>query len=264
MKKIILVPIAAIVALGACDDVAPVAGPQGPNFELVSGGMDRANANVRIVASFTYTIEGNALPYRESGPAINPAGNTVGMCVEGGAMRNPAGKVTGARPHPHCMGGDISEELLISLEPIWGTHEIFCHHNENNCTSNDNRRAQLADKVTFNAAGTMFVTYNKEENHQARNWFMEGTGEIVAWAVDQHGNRHGTFTFNLNDFTNVASGSDADPAANLFDHFDIAREGEPEYIVWGLSKSITATYTYPDEVTTVPVDGWIHWDLIED
>jgi hypothetical protein len=38
----------------------------------------------------------------------------------------------------------------------------------------------------------------------------------------------------------------------------------PEYIVWGLNKEITATYTYPDGVTTVQRQGWIYWDLIED
>jgi len=262
MKKFAFLSLAAIVALGACNDATTLVAPESANFELVSGGMDRADANVEIVASFTYTIESNALPYRESGPAVNPAGNVVGTCVEGGAMRNPAGKVTGARPHPHCMGGDVTEELLISLEPISGTHEIHCHHN-NDCEGG-NRIYQEADKVTFDGLGNLFVTYNKVQNHQPRNWFMQGSGVIVAWAVDQYGNRHGTFTFNLDQFSNIASGVDANPAADLFDHFNIAEEGEPEYIVWGLNKSISGTYTYPDGVRTAPVSGWIHWDLIED
>jgi hypothetical protein len=54
------------------------------------------------------------------------------------------------------------------------------------------------------------------------------------------------------------------PGRGLLEHFNLAEEGEPEYIVWGLNKEITATYTYPDGVTTVQRQGWIYWDLIED
>jgi hypothetical protein len=35
MKKLFVLPVATIVALGACSDVVSVAGPEGPNFQLV-------------------------------------------------------------------------------------------------------------------------------------------------------------------------------------------------------------------------------------
>jgi hypothetical protein len=264
MRKIFALPLAAVVAVGfvACDSNPAGLAPEGPNFELVSGGMDRDDANVDIVATFSYTIEGTGEPFRTSGDAVNPSGKVVGQCGAGGAMINAAGRPTGANPHPFCMSDGVTEDLIISLEPISGAHEIYCHH-DNNCDGG-NRIYQEADKVTFDADGDLFVTYNKAQNHQPRNWYMEGQGQIHAWAVDQHGNRHGTFTFSLAQFANIASGSDANPAEDYFDHFNLAEEGEPEYIVWGLNKEITATYTYPDGVTTVQRQGWIYWDLIEE
>jgi hypothetical protein len=244
MKRFGLIPLAAVVAIGACQDSPTIVIPDAAHFELVSGGIARENANIEIVATFTHTIQGDR-PYRESGDAVNPSGHVVGECVAGGAMRNPAGKITGARPHPHCMNSG-AEELIIGLEPISGQHETYCHAS----CGNDNRR--LADKVTFNSAGDMFVTYNRE-SAVASNWYMQAQGLIVAHAIDQYGNRHGTFSFDLSQFAGSAGGAD------LFDeNTNIGTELDPVY-VWGLDRAITATYTAPDNTET-PVQGWIYWD----
>jgi hypothetical protein len=217
-----------------------------PQFELVSGGIARADANIDIVASFTHTISGGTA-YRAVGtPGINEEGKEIGTCEAAGAWRNPAGKITGARPHSHCT--TVGQALTISLEPISGTHEIYCFAA---CGNPTNRR--LADKVTFDAAGSLHVEYDRSSAVSA-NWFMNGTGLIVAHAVDQNGNRHGTFTFNLNQFHGGST--------DLFDaEVNIGTEAVPVY-VWGLDKAINATYTAPGGAQTT-VQGWIYWDEIE-
>jgi hypothetical protein len=245
MKKLLVLPFAAVVAFAACGEQEPF-GPERPQFELVSGGMDRADANIEIVASFTHTITGGTAYRTVGSPGINAEGKEIGICEEGGAWRNPAGKLTGARPHSHCV--TVGSELTISLEPISGTHEIYCFAA---CGNPTNRR--LADKVVFNAAADMLVEYDKESGNSA-NWFMNATGVIVAHAIDQHGNRHGTFTFNLNQFHGGI--------ADLFDaEVNIGTEEEPVY-VWGLDRAINATYTAPGGAQTT-VQGWIYWDEIE-
>lgn len=248
MKRIALLSLGAM-ALLACSDAPPTAPQSGPSAQLVSGGMDRDDANIEIVATFTHTINGLGSAYRTPGtPGINDEGKEIGTCLEGGAWKNPAGKVTGARPHSHCLS--VSRELTISLEMIDGEHETFCHAS----CGNENRR--VADKVTFDAAGAMFVTYNKSSGNTS-NWYMQAQGVIIAHAVDQDGNRHGTFTFDLAQF----AGTNGSP--NLFDEYtNIGTELEPIY-VWGLDKEIAATYTDPDGAETT-VMGYVYWSEIEE
>jgi hypothetical protein len=236
MKKLFVLPVAAIVALGACNDVAPVAGPDGANFQLVDETLRRTSGNADVVATFTVEITGG-VAYRAAGtPGINAEGNEVGTCFEGGRWQNPSNRKFAAKvPHDHCV--TVSPSRMISLEPI---------------TSSITYDGALGR--SGNTATEIFFSNLNATNYTVK-WHsvsgMSGSGLINAIAVDEDGEAYGRFTFDLADF---ATGN---TLGNLFQAYEDATEngGVQNF---GLNKEITATYHNPDG-TTKQVTGYLIW-----
>jgi hypothetical protein len=252
MKKFAFLPLAAIVALGACNDATMLVAPEGANFELVDATQKVVNgANIDIYAKFVVEVgTGNTVTIGDDDqpvPGMNSEGKPHGLCYSGGRWQNPSNKKFAAKvPHDHCRV--VGEELIVGLESITGKHFTQNHG------SGDNRRTSVG--VNFNESGTMFVKWNAASG-QEQNRKMEAGGIVDAVAVDKDGNPQGTFRFDLEDQY------DGD-TTNRFADYENETEGGGEG-TFGLSGAITATYTYPvgkpgpNGELTKPVSGVIYW-----
>lgn len=122
MRKLAVLPLAAL-ALAACGDgSAPVTAPDGPNHELVDPGQRVAatDVNAWVYGTFSLTFGGGDPGVIRSGPASFPGNpKNAGSC-EDGLWINPQGKRTSGsltRPHPHCVG-ESTQTVQVVLEPI--------------------------------------------------------------------------------------------------------------------------------------------------
>jgi hypothetical protein len=249
MKKFAFLPLAVIVALGACNDATTLVAPEGPNFELVDATQKVVSgANIDIYAKFVVEVgTGNTITIGDDDqpvPGMNSEGKPHGLCYSGGRWQNPSNKKFAAKvPHDHCRV--VGEELIVGLESITGKHFVEQHAGG----------ARTSVGVNFNETGTLQVKWNGAANVTA-NHKMEAAGRVHAVAVDQDGNPHGTFTFNLDQYDGGTT--------NLFADYENETEGGGEG-TFGLSGAITATYTYPvgkpgpNGELTKPVSGVIYW-----
>jgi hypothetical protein len=237
MRKFV-VPVLSLLVVGACADAPTAVAPELASFELVDETQKRtSNANISLFATFTLEISGGPA-IREAGPGINSEGKEIGACHAGGRWLNPSNKkYAAAVPHSHCM--TVAAARTISLEPITAAHWTQLHAGG----------ARSSLKVALDEAENLLVEWNGASavtsNHQ-----MEAKGVVHAHAVDQHGVRHGTFTFDLAQYA-------APGGTNLFGEYEAETEGGGD-TVFGLSQVIQATYTAPD-LSTQLVPGTIYW-----
>jgi len=202
MKKFTFVPLAAIVALGACNDATTLVAPDSANFELVNVServaADQVNALVRLSFAIPFEVEvpgggtGQLIPVAQpDGVALNFSGNqsNAGTC-QAGTWKNKNGKGMGGtinKPHPHCTvwqdeGGTTTEMVNVVLEPISAR---YYRHNDN--------QWRLAFTNQSGDNGKVLVKDNED---------LTGNGTIVAWAVFENNpeQRVGQITIALNQF----------------------------------------------------------------
>jgi hypothetical protein len=237
MKKLFVLPLAAL-ALAACENTSNsfLTAPDGANFQLVDETLRRTTGNAEVVATFSVEITGGTTTRQAGSPGINAEGQEVGTCFEGGRWQNPSNKKFAAKvPHDHCVM--VAPSRMISLEPI---------------TSSITYDQRLG--MSANTATEIFFSNLNASNYTVK-WHsqsgMSGSGLINAIAVDQDGNAHGSFEFNLAEF------GTGNTLGNLFQTYeDETENGGVEN--FGLHKEITATYFNPDG-TTMPVKGYLIW-----
>jgi hypothetical protein len=236
MKKLVFVPMVAVLALGACSEGAEILNPGSPDFALVDEALRLTTGNAEVVATFTVELAGGVATRAAGSPGINAEGDEVGTCFEGGRWQNPSNKKFAAKvPHDHCV--TVSPSRMISLEPI--TSSI----------TYDSRIGMSANTATEIFFSNLNATNYTVKWHSVSG--MSGSGLINAIAMDQDGEAHGRFTFDLADF---ATGNSA---GNLFEAYEDATEnGGIEN--FGLNKEITATYHNPDGTTEL-VTGYLIW-----
>jgi hypothetical protein len=244
MKKFAFASLAAIVALSACNDATTVAGPNGPSFELTNGAHLRVtDANVELIATFKVDVQGGTvyLGTEEGVPGINSEGNPHGTCFIGGRWQNPSNRKFAAKvPHSHCTV--VGVERQIGLEPITAAHWTQDH--------GSGTGLRTSFRIELNEAGTMFVNWHAASGTVA-NREMRAGGIVEAFGKEVGGGRHGTFTFDLADF------AEAPKDVNLFGEYEAQTE-DGGMTVFGLSRSIEATFTHPDGRTET-VDGTLYW-----
>jgi hypothetical protein len=243
MKKLLVLPIAAVVAFAACSEQEPF-GPERPQFELVDGTQIRVTgANIDVIATFKVDVEGGVVYLgTETGvPGFDSDGNPHGACFTGGRWQNPSNKKFAARvPHNHCTV--VGVERQVGLESITAAHWTQDH--------GTGTGLRTSFKLALNEAGSLFVEWNAAPG-QEKNRVMLAEGTVVAHGIGDDGMRYGTFTFDLADFA-------AEPTnVNLFGEYEAQTE-DGGLTVFGLSRSITATFTHPNGVTET-VDGTLYW-----
>lgn len=215
MKKLLLLPIAAVVALiAACSDTPTTLVPGIPDLELVDVGQRVKDNKVNAHVYGTFSLQfggGEAKLVGRTGPGINPGnGKTSGSCVEG-LWYNPQGKPTAGsytKPHPHCVEEVSGEMIQVVLEPIsveWG-----------NPGNSDNEFLRFGEDEI---AGEMHVKWvgagqgNCKPNPNRppcppieETGHTHGEGIITAYAIDASTlnttpKRVGILTFDLKSFT---------------------------------------------------------------
>jgi hypothetical protein len=243
MKKLLVLPFAAVVAFAACGEQEPF-GPERPQFELVDGAQTRVTgANVDLVATFKVESQGGVvyLGTDEGVPGFDSEGNPHGTCFTGGRWQNPSNKKFAARvPHTHCTV--IGVERQIGLEPITAAHWTQAHGTGTNL--------RTSYKLALDELGTMFVEWHAASSQES-NREMRAGGEVIAHGATADGQRYGRFTFDLAAF--AATPKDV----NLFGEYEAQTE-DGGITVFGLSRSITATFTHPDG-RTENVAGTLYW-----
>jgi hypothetical protein len=238
MKKLFVLPVATIVALGACSDVVSVAGPEGPNFQLVDPSLRLETGNADVIATFSYTIPGDP-GFRAGEPGVNSEGREIGWCAEDGSgkWQNPSNKKwANAVPHAHCMN-EGADEKRITLEKITSQYVSV----ERGAGANV---FTVTDLFFSNRTDTLSVRWHGQSTQ------MTGVGEVHARAVDQYGSVHGHFVFDLSDLSGKT---------NYFAEYEATVEGAG-VCVFGLSETITATYSAPGDNVGKPVPGTLYWE----
>jgi hypothetical protein len=258
MKKFAFIPLAAIVALGACNDATTLLSPNGVNFELVDATqrVNDTDVNAHVYGSFsnlsfTYKVgtPGGAGPI-ESGVALGFPGNpkNAGTC-DMGLWINPQGKRTSgtmAKPHPHCVGtteGSQSEEnMVVVLEPISAK---FTTDEDRTSGQTWKRELELGTELSAKVAGNGAKT--------------EASGVIVAWAIDASTLssgapvRVGQISFNLNQF--------ASDDENFFEKECSlsAEEDSPRCLNNVIDATFTPSAAYADKLSARDVTGFLYW-----
>jgi hypothetical protein len=259
MKKLLALPLAATMALGAaCANTPTALAPGGPDFELVDAGQrisaDKVNAHVYgsfSDLSFTYKVgtPGGIGPI-ESGRALGFPGNpkNAGTC-DMGLWINPQGKRTSGsmtKPHPHCVGAvegsETEETMVVVLEPISATFT----------TSEDRKQGQTWQREL--SLGTDL--YAKVIGNGAKT---EAVGVIVAYAIDastlNSGSpvRVGQISFNLIQF--------ASPDVNYFEkECSLSDEDNaPRCLNNVIEATFTPSAAYADKLVTREVTGFLYW-----
>ena len=190
MKKLALLPIAALAFTAACDDTKSPVAPSDANFELVDKTIrvDASQVNAHVCGTFTVTVPGTPgyVLGMEGVVAGRVPGNSkpLGTC-DTGMWFNPQTKKTAgseSKPHPHCFVPG-TEDLEIVLEPIsvaWG-----------NPGQSDNEFLRFTSgedgaKVKFVGAGNSDPTGNGNgngNNDSETKSHTKGDGVIEAYAI---------------------------------------------------------------------------------
>jgi hypothetical protein len=239
MRFPLIAALALAVTIVACNDM-PVA--PDVNFELVDETLRRATGNADVIATFSYTIPGKP-GIRANEPGINSEGKEIGFCHEDGTGRwmNPSNRRwANAVPHSHCLN-EGADEKIISLEKI--TSQFVSQEQ-----GGPGNRFTVTDLFLSNSNDYFKVRWHGNSEQMTAN------GIVEAIAVDQHGNPFGKFVFNLADFSGTT---------NYFADYEATVEGAG-VCVFGLSKTIDATYYAPDDDEGVNVPGTLYWETGED
>jgi hypothetical protein len=194
MKTTILaLPVAALVAVGfvACSEAPTGLAPDGPNDQLIAGGLTAAQQpDVTVYASFTVKFDGNS-GVRESGPILNPQGKEIGSCGPGGVLINKNGKTTSAVAHPHCRTAGVDE--IFSLEDIDAKESVH--------RDGQDRLVKTALLFTTELGSGPRVEYNHRSEH------TEGVGVIEVWALKDD-DPSGKFVIDLSTYDTEGNGMD--------------------------------------------------------
>jgi hypothetical protein len=231
MKKLLVLPFAAVVAFAACGEQEPF-GPERPQFELVNEDerIAAADVNAHVYGSFalqfTETVGAPASwGVIRSGPANFPGNpKNAGTC-DNGLWINAQGKRTSGsmdRPHPHCVGEIEGDEQQVTvhvvLEPISAQYRTF---------------GSAGKELRLGKEGSDWLSASLTGGGD----HSRGEGIVVAYAIDAStlgttNRRVGTLTFNLDQYHK-----------NNIDYFETdCTVGEDETAPRCLDLLITATY----------------------
>jgi hypothetical protein len=100
MKKLLVLPFAAVVAFAGCSDLTTA-----PVGEAQFSGVSAPKTAV------TGTIQMSEATIRESGPS----NNENGTCEAGGAFRNNGGKLSSSVPHEQCMTAGAIVPVVLNF-----------------------------------------------------------------------------------------------------------------------------------------------------
>ena len=186
MKKLALLPLAALAFTAACSDTNQITAPNGANLELVSGhGTTVTRATVDVRASFSFTTGGGTVSATDYvGVGINEEGKEIGTC-RNGRWTNPAGKQTGAMIHAHCVRGAAaasSPSQTITLEKIAGREH--------------KSGSGKLEKLILEENDLLHIKYNDASKKN------EGLGTLVAYG-SKDGVRYGKFVMELDTYDTV-------------------------------------------------------------
>ena len=111
MKKLALLPFAALAFGAACSDTTAITAPENAAF---SNGVSAPGTPV--TATFVIDLDGTRT-YRQDGSVGN---NGKGTCVSGGEGRwyNPKNKTTSDKPHPLCSTASAGQTITVSFSEI--------------------------------------------------------------------------------------------------------------------------------------------------
>jgi hypothetical protein len=204
MRKIIALPVAAIVAVGlvACSDDPSGLAPEGPSFELVDEGLriDHDDASHFVFAAFIYEMGGGSAGrvLTDGEPGIVP-GNLKhhGWCWSG-TWHNPQNKPTSGdatKPHPFCYEPG-SAGIQVVLERIAAVYE---------------EKTDRFDNITHKF---LYFTKDLDEDEYSVKFItnannQQGSGEIEARAVNAaNGDLVGHIEFDLEQFDDGPNNDD--------------------------------------------------------
>jgi hypothetical protein len=262
MRFPLIAALALAVTIAACNDM-PVA--PDVNFELVDlnerVAEDQVNARVWLSFAIPFEVEvpgggtGVLVPVaQQDGPALNFPGNqkNAGTC-ESGTWKNKNGKGIGGTnsdPHPHCtvyeeQGGTSTETVEVILEPISARYERV--------GGSPQWRLRFTNETGDNGAVKIL----------ANDDILQGSGEIVAWAVlkDDANNRVGKITFDLGQFdgewdTSIDCEVSGDPDADGCLRQEVAFSYTPEADGIGAAGEYTGGFFWWESVGS----GWTRED----
>jgi hypothetical protein len=200
MKKLLVLPFAAVVAFAACGEQEPF-GPERPQFELVDEDLriSHEDATHFVFATFEHDLgggsDGRVLSVNDT-PLFPGNQNNAGSC-DNGTWINPRGQRTGGNrdtPHPFCYEPG-SAGMIVVLERIAAVYE-----------EKTNKDGEITQKRLY------FTNALDEDNHSVKyiGSNQAGAGQIEARAVDRAtGTWVGNIFFDLATF-NTTGGSNPD------------------------------------------------------